>query len=68
MDIILLREMERIANFDFFKNIYYNYNINIKGEKIMINISEMLEKWGGTTKDCSDFDDLLNKTLCLDRN
>ena len=60
--------MERIANFDFFKNIYYNYNINIKGEKIMINISEMLEKWGGTTKDCSDFDDLLNKTLCLDRN
>ena len=34
----------------------------------MINISEMLEKWGGTTKDCSDFDDLLNKTLCLDRN
>ena len=68
MDIILLREMERIANFDFFKNIYYNYNINIKGEKIMINISEMLEEWGGTTKDCSDFDDLLNKTLCLDRN
>ena len=68
MDIILLRGMERIANFDFFKNIYYNYNINIKGEKIMINISEMLEKWGGTTKDCSDFDDLLNKTLCLDRN
>ena len=60
--------MERIANFDFFKNIYYNYNINIKGEKIMTNISEMLEKWGGTTKDCSDFDDLLNKTLCLDRN
>ena len=68
MDIILLRETERIANFDFFKNIYYNYNINIKGEKIMINISEMLEKWGGTTKDCSDFDDLRNKTLCLDRN
>ena len=68
MDIILLREMERIANFDFFKNIYYNDNITIKGEKIMINISEMLEKWGGTTKDCSDFDDLLNKTLCLDRN
>ena len=68
MDIIFLQEMERIANFDFFKNIYYNYNINIKGEKIMINISEMLEKWGGTTKDCSDFDDLLNKTLCLDRN
>ena len=68
MDIIHLREMERFINFDFFKNIYYNYNINIKGEKIMINISEMLEKWGGTTKDCSDFDDLLNKTLCLDRN
>ena len=34
----------------------------------MVNISEMLNKWGGTTKDCSDFDDLLNKTLCLDRN
>ena len=34
MDIILSREMERIANFDFFKNIYYNYNINIKGEKL----------------------------------
>ena len=35
MDIILLREMERIANFDFSKNIYYNYNnINIKGEKL----------------------------------
>lgn len=68
MDIILLQEMERIDNFDFSKNIYYNYNINIKEKKPMLNISEMIEKWGGTTKDCQDFEDVMNKALCLDRN
>ena len=34
----------------------------------MLNISEMIEKWGGTIKDCQEFEDIMNKALCLDRN
>ena len=29
----------------------------------MLNISEMIEKWGGTTKDCQEFEDIMN---CLE--